>query len=305
VNPLRRPTRFGLWRGGRFAPRSARSLYNLFLIPGNVALVLLFVVPLVLVILFSFGTVDIVGRPHFGTTLTNFRAVLQSYYVPVFVRTVLFALATTVLSLVLGYPMAYFAARFAGRWGPVIIAAIILTWLVDYLVRIYAWTAILAQNGVFNHILSFFSLGPVTLLGTNTAVVIGLVYGYFPLMVLPVYASLTDLRPDLIEAGKDLYGSPLQTFLHVTLPATFPGVLGGVLLTFLPALGDFATAQFLGGANSTMIGNLISEQFTDTGAPTFGSALTVLLLVVLLIGIGLAARLGRGALSRAVTGSAL
>jgi spermidine/putrescine transport system permease protein len=171
-------------------------------------------------------------------------------------------------------------------------------------VRIYAWTALLDDSGLINGLLDDVGLGRAHLLGTNGAVIAGLVYVYFPLMILPIYASLGDLNPSLIEAGKDLYGTPRSTFWHVTLPATMPGVVGGILLVFLPALGDFATAQFLGGPQSAMIGNLINEQFTNSGSVTFGSALTVVLLIVLLIGLLATARFARRGISRATVGAA-
>ncbi len=202
--------------------RSARRLYNAFLVPGNTILLLLFVVPLGAVVLFSFGTTNVVGLPEVGFTWTNYSEVLQSYYVPVLLRTVLFAAAATVICLALGYPLAYFATRFAKRWAPLIVAAIVLTWLVDYLVRIYAWTALLDDNGLINGLLKDLGFGPVHMLGTNGAVIVGLVYVYFPLMVLPLYAALGQLNPSLIEAGKDLYGSPPSDLLarHVARHAS-------------------------------------------------------------------------------------
>lgn len=276
--------------------RRVTRIYNAFLIPGNAIQLLLFVVPLGAVVLFSFGTTNVVGLPQIGFTWENYSEVLQSFYIPVLVRTILFAAAATVICLLLGYPLAYFASRFARRWGPAIVGAIVLTWLVDYLVRIYAWTALLDDNGLINGLLRDLGLGPAHMLGTNGAVVAGLVYVYFPLMVLPIYGALGQLNPSLIEAGKDLYGTPRTTFWHVTLPATRAGVVGGILLVFLPTLGDFATAQFLGGPQSAMIGNLINEQFTNSGSVTFGSALTVVLLIILLVGLLLTARVARRSL---------
>jgi spermidine/putrescine transport system permease protein len=284
--------------------RSSRRFYTGFLVPGNAIQLLLFLVPLAAVVAFSFGTLDVVGRPQLGFTWDNYSQVLQPYYVPIVLRTIGFAAATTAICLALGYPLAYVATRFAGRWGPIIVALIVLTWLVDYLVRIYAWTALLGDSGLINGLLGHAGIGPLHMLGSNGAVITGLVYVYFPLMVLPIYAALGDLNPALIEAGKDLYGGPRQTFWHVTLPATRAGVIGGVLLVFLPALGDFATAQFLGGPQSAMIGNLINQQFTNSGSVTFGSALTVVLLIILLIGVGLAALFLRRGFSRAVAGPA-
>jgi spermidine/putrescine transport system permease protein len=275
-----------------------RRLYDLFLASPAVYLLLLFVAPLALVVVFSFGTTDVLNQPQLGFTWLNYEEVLQSYYLPVLWRTLLYAGVATGVCLVLGYSVAYYAVRFAGRFGPLIIAAIILPWLVDYLVRIYAWKALLAEDGLINSALGHVGI-TVHILHTEWAVMGGLVYSYFPLMVLPLYATLSDLDPAQIDAGKDLYGSPWQTFFHVTLPATMPGVVGGCLLVFLPALGDFATAQFLGGPSTTMVGNLITGQFLESGSQTFGSALTVTLILVLLIGVGLTARFARRGLNRA------
>lgn len=276
----------------------ARRLFDLLLAPPAVYLILLFLVPLGLVVLFSFGTTDVLNQPQVDFTWRNYEQVFQVYYLPVVWRTLLYAGATTAICLLLGYAVAYYAVRFAGRWGPAIVAAIVLPWLVDYLVRIYAWKALLAEDGLLNSALGHVGI-TVHVLHTGWAVIGGLVYGYFPLMVLPLYAALGDLDPAQIDAGKDLYGSPRQTFLHVTLPATMPGVIGGCLLVFLPALGDFATAQFLGGPSSTMLGNLITSQFLESGSQPFGSALTVTLIVALLIVFGLTARFARRGLNRA------
>jgi spermidine/putrescine transport system permease protein len=265
-----------------------RRYYSWFVVPGDAVLLTLFVAPLVVLVAMSFGGTNVVGQPEFGTTLSNYQQVFQPYLVPVFLQTIWYAALTTAICLVLGYPLAYLATRFAGRFGRLVLAAIILTWLVDYLVRIYAWTALMDDNGLINTFLGDLGIGPIKMIPTTGAVIVGLVYGYFPLMVLPIYASLSELDPALIAAGKDLYGSPRQTFWHVTVPATLPGILGGVALCFLPALGDFATAQFLGGPSQAMLGNLISGQLADGGSETFGAALTMVLLGILLIAIATA-----------------
>jgi len=281
-----------------------RTFYALFTVPGNVVLVALFLLPMVLVAVYSFGTVDIVGLPKLGFTLDNYDQATQSYYVPTIVRTVEYAAATTILCLLIGYPLAYLAARHAGGLGRAMIAVLVCTWIVDYLVRIYAWTAILDDQGVVNDVIAAVGFDRQTLVPSTGAVILGLVYGYFPLMVLPIYAALGDLDPSLIEAGKDLYGTPRQTFWHVTWPASLPGVLGGVILTFFPALGDFATAQFLGGPDQAMIGNLINQQFTNSGLIPFGAALTMVLIGLVLIGVVIGIVLSRGRLRQAARGLA-
>ncbi|MFC5179415.1 ABC transporter permease [Nocardioides taihuensis] len=273
---------------------ASRRQWTLLLLPGSITLALLFLVPLGMLVVFSFGTTDIVGRPQLGSTLDNYRLVFQDYNAAVVLRTVEYSVAATACCLVLGYAVAYTAARFAGRWGGAIIVLVTVPWLVDYLVRIYAWKQLLSDGGLLNQTLDRLGAGPVSMTGTSFAVVAGLVYGYLPLMVLPLYASLKDLDPSVIDAGKDLFGSPRQTFFHVTLPATRPGVVGGCLLVFLPVLGDFATAQFLGGPSNTMIGNIISDQFVASGSQTFGSALAVTLIVLLVLCVALTAVVQRG-----------
>jgi spermidine/putrescine transport system permease protein len=180
---------------------------------------------------------------------------------------------------VLGYLVAYYIARFGGRGKNVLIALVVLPFFVNYLVRTYAWVAMLSDEGLVNGLLS----EPIRFLNTPYAVIGGLVYGYLAFMILPVYAALDRMDPALIEAGKDLYGSELQTFVHVTWPTTFQGVLAGCVLVFLPAVGDFVSAQLLGGPGTYMIGNLIQQQFFGAENWPFGAALTTLLMLFLLV----------------------
>jgi len=279
-------------------------IWNALLTPGALVLLGLFLVPLALVVVFSFGTVDILGRPVLGFTTDNYSQVFQSYNLPAVWRTVLFSLATTAICVALAYPVAYYCVRFAGRLGPVIIVAVVAPWLVDYLVRIYAWRTLLSDGGIINNLLGDVGLGQVHVLGTSWAVILGLVYGYLPLMILPLYATLGTFDFRLVEAGKDLYGTPRAVFAHVTLPASRPGIVGGCLLVFLPVLGDFATAQFLGGPNTTMAGNLIASQFTEAGAQTVGAAFAVVLIVLLVATLALTFGLARRGLAAAATAGA-
>ena len=263
---------------------TSNRLWRLLLAPGALWLLLLFVAPFAVVILVSLGTTDILGRPVIGWYPENYQQVFDPLFVPVIVRSVGFAAATTLLCLLLGYPVAYMIARFGGRYRNLLIVLIILPWFVDYLVRIYAWFVILGNEGVVNGLLRAIGLHgnpPVIFLNTPFAVVGGLVYDFLPFMILPIYASLERMNPSLIEAGKDLYGTPLQTFLHVTWPATIQGVIAGAVLVGLPSVGDFATASILGGPNTYMVGNLITDQFTNGGYWPFGAALTIVLMGLL------------------------
>lgn len=251
--------------------------------PGSAALILLFAVPLVLLVAYSFGSTNVVGQPVLDFNFRNYAQVLQPYNLAILIRTVIFAVLTTVACLLIGYPYAYFAARFGGRVRTLLVVLVVVPWLVSYLVRVYAWAQILGFEGMLNEALGVVGIPPVQWIGTPFAVVVGLTFSYLPLMILPLYASILDVDSATIEAGKDLFGTPVATFFHVTLPATRTGIVGGIVLVFLPVLGDFATAQFLGGAQTTMLGNIIADQFISSGSATLGSALAVTLIVLLLI----------------------
>ncbi len=243
-----------------------------------------FISSMVIVVLLSFGRVQFDGQPVFGTRLTNYTALWDAVYLKLFLRSLSYALATTLLCALVAYPVAYAIALHGGRRKNVLIAAIVVPFFASYLIRMYAWSALLADDGVVNSIIRKLGLGDgVTFLNTSWAVIGGLVYGYVVFMILPVYASLERMDTSLIEAGKDLYHSPLRTFFTVTLPATRAGLFGGMLLVFLPALGDFVSAQLLGGPDTYMIGNLIQQQFLEGQNWPLGSAMTVAMMVGLTV----------------------
>ena len=250
-----------------------------FLVPGGLWLVALFAAPLGFLLALSFGYTDDLGEAVYGWNPENYGRVFDADLVPVLVRSVGFALATVVLCLLIGYPVAYYIAIFGGRWKNVLLALVVLPFFVNYLVRTYAWIAMLGDEGLVNGVLG----GDVRFLNTPYAVVGGLVYGFLAFMILPIYASLDRMDPSLIEAGKDLYGGPAQTFRHVTLPHTMQGVLAGSVLVFLPAVGDFVSASLLGGPDDVMVGNLIQQQFQASDNWPFGAALTVVMMAFLLI----------------------
>ena len=260
-----------------------RGLWSSFLVPPGLWLIALYLVPLGLIVAASFGTVDFLGRviyswPLAGWDLSNYHTVLSSAYLPAFFRSLAFALLTTFLCLVIGYPVAYVIARYGGRVRLLLVVLLVLPWFVDYLIRVYAWIVLLGDNGVVNGWLGDLGMSgdpPVQFLGTWWAVVGGLFYSYFPFMVLPVYAAVDRMDPSLVEAGKDLYGTPWQTFRHVTFPATFQGVVAGAVLVFLPAAGDFANSEFLGSPSTSMIGNVINQTFNQGGYVPLGGTLTV------------------------------
>jgi spermidine/putrescine transport system permease protein len=262
---------------------SARGFWSRFLLPGGIWLTLLFLVPVMLVLALSFGYTDDLGRAVYAFDFDNYAAAFDAIYIPVLLRSVGFALATAALCLLLGYPIAYYIARYGGRRKHILVALLVIPFFVNYLVRTYAWVALLADDGLINNGLQSLGLtdSGIQLINTPYAVIGGLVYGYLVFMILPIYAALERMDPALVEAGKDLFGTPFQTFRHVTLPQTKQGILAGCVLVFLPAVGDFVSAQLLGGPDTYMIGNLIQDQFFTASNWPFGSALTVVMMIFL------------------------
>jgi len=250
-----------------------------FLIPGGLWLLLLFVTPVVFLLALSFGYTDDLGEAIYGFRFDNYERLIDPDYLPVLFRSVGFALATVALCLLIGYPVAYYIAIFGGRWKNLLLALVVLPFFVNYLIRTYAWIAMLGDEGLVNGVLGT----DLRFINTPYAVIGGLVYGFLAFMILPIYASLDRMDPSLIEAGKDLYGSPWATFRNVTLPHTMQGVLAGSVLVFLPAVGDFVSASLLGGPEEVMVGNLIQQQFQASDNWPFGAALTVAMMAFLLI----------------------
>ncbi len=255
-----------------------RDFYPRFLLPGGVWLVLFFAIPLGITVALSFGSNDELGNAVYGWNPQNYADVFDPLFLPVLLRSVGFAFGCGLLCLLIGYPVAYYIARYGGRRKHVLIGLVVLPFFINYLVRTYAWVAILSDEGLLNGVLGT----NIQFLNTPVAVIGGLVYGYLAFMILPIYASLDRMDPALIEAGKDLYGTPFQTFRYVTWPATFQGVLAGAVLVFLPAVGDFISAELLGGTETYMVGNLIQQQFYGADNWPFGAALTIVMMVFLM-----------------------
>jgi spermidine/putrescine transport system permease protein len=258
-------------------------LGSLFLLPGTVWLLAFFLVPVGLLFTISFGSTNLIGRPVYVWHPGNYTAIFNASTIDVFGRSLVYAVITVVACAVIGYPVAYTIARFGGRWRGLLVLLAILPWFVDYLIRIYAWTQLLGTGGLLDEVLR-----SLALVGKNQpaygnvfAVLIGLVYNYLPFMILPLYVAIDQLDMRLVEASRDLYGTPRQTFFRVTLPSTLPGLAAGGLLVFLPAIGDFATAQLLGSPSQYMIGNLIYGELQTPGALPMGADLTVGLVVAI------------------------
>lgn len=282
-------------------PRRLRWLTPyLFLLPGGLWLTAFFVVPMLVMASVSLQE----GSLSRGYTLTwNFPiyAEVISDWTTQFVRSLWYAGIVTLLTLLIGYPMAYTIAFRGGRAKAVLLLLVILPFFTAFLIRTLSWKLILADNGfLLGGLKEIGILDPAfRVLATPLAVLSGLTYNFLPFMVLPLYVALEKIDPHLIEAGNDLYAGRLQTFLRVTLPLSMPGVFAGSLLVFIPAVGDFINAELLGSRDTTMIGNVIQRLFIYNNAYPEAAALGFVLMAVVLVLVGIYARaVGAEALTR-------
>ena len=282
---IRKP---GLW--SRFVDRFRGHSFlvaNVLLAPTMIWLMLFLVLPLLVIFVYSFGGRGAYGDVELGFSLSNYTKAFSPLWLPVILRSFAFAGIATVLTLALGYPLAYFIAIYGGEKKNIFLILIMLPFWTSYLIRTYSWIVILRTEGVVNTSLSWLGVisEPLNLLNTPFSVVLGLTYGFLPFMTLPLYASLEKLDKSLLEAAQDLGANRLWTLLRVTLPLSLPGVVAGTLLTFIPAVGDFVTPDLLGGPNTLMIGNVIQQQFLSARDWAYGSALSFSLMAILLVGI--------------------
>ncbi len=261
--------------------------------PGVGWLVIFFVVPLAMIFLVSLGSRDALDRVVFDSlSLDNYARALDPAFLPTFLNSLRYAAATTILSLLIGYPIAYWISRHGGRHKALLLVLVMLPFWTSYLIRTYAWMIILRDNGVANWALQSVGLTsePLILLNTDFSVILGMTYGFLPFAILPLYVSIDRLDPALVAAARDLYAGGRAAFLHVTLPLTMPGVVAATILTFIPAIGDFVTPDLLGGAGTTTIAKVVQELFLEGRDWPFGAALGFILMVVTLGGTVLALR---------------
>jgi putrescine transport system permease protein len=249
-------------------------------------LAVFFLLPFALVLAISLGTFnpDAVPPVEFGLSLKNFALLFtDDLYIGAWLASVRIAATSTLVALLLGYPMAYAIARARPGWRPVLLMAVILPFWTSFLIRIYAWMGLLSANGILNTFLRWTGLvsDPGTILGTEWAIHLGIVYAYLPFMVLPLYAALEKLDTGLLEAASDLGANPLVAFLTVTLPMSLPGVVAGCLLVFIPAVGEFVIPDLLGGTGTLMIGKVLWDEFFLNSDWPLAAAVAICLLVLL------------------------
>ena len=242
--------------------------------------VLFIVIPLILIVFFSF-TKQVDGRYMF--TLDNFDKFFNVMYFKVVRRSLVLAFISTVLCLIVGYPTAYIISKAKpSRRATLLLLCILPMWM-NFLLRTYAWSAILGENGFINTLLGMVGLGPINILYTDAAVLLGMVYNFLPFMILPIHTILSKMDQDLINAAKDLGANNFQVFTKVIFPLSLPGVISGITMVFMPAVSTFVISKLLGGGQFYLIGNLIEQQFMSVGDWHFGSAISIFMMIIILI----------------------
>src|SRR5215471_10149124 len=260
------------------------KLRSWFLLPTWLAMVLLFAAPLAIVLVYSLLTRGVYGGVENPWTAESYRRLIDPLYLIILLRSFIMAVAATALCLVFAFPAALFISK-APKHKNLYLQLVMLPFWTSFLVRTYAWLFLLRDTGLINTALQALGIihEPLQMLYTNGAVLLGLVYGYLPFMVLPIYATLERLDPALEEAAADLGARPLTTILRVVVPLSKPGIIAGSVLVFIPCLGAFLTPDLLGGGRTVLVGNLVQNQFTTARDWPFGSAISVLLMALVTV----------------------
>lgn len=252
-------------------------------LPYIVWAALMLVLPMGLIALYSFM--------EQGNSIISFSFTLEHYvkfftdkdFLLILWRSLLIAVKTTIICLLLGYPAAYFISRCSERTQNILILCVTIPMWINMLVRTYAWIGLLSEGGIVQRILSLIGLGNTELLYTEGAVLLGMVYNFLPFMILQVQTSLSKMDHSLLEASADLGASPAKTFWRVTFPLSIPGVINGITLVFLPAVSSFFIPKLLGGGQYFLIGNMIENQFITVGEWNFGSAISMIMAIIMML----------------------
>ena len=275
----------------------------LVLIAPLIWLLVFFLVPLAVVFGISLANKQF-GRPPYTPLLTSedgtvqltlhlnnyIRLFTDNLYVAAYLSSIRIAAIATIITLLVGYPMAYAIARAPDRWRNILLMLVVLPFFTSFLLRVYALTGFMRGNGVINQVLGLFGIEPIVMMQTDFAVYVGIVYTYLPFMILPLYTTLVKLDVSLFEASADLGARPIHTFLFVTLPLSLPGIIAGSMLVFIPAIGEFVIPSLLGGPETLMIGRVLWDEFFSATNWPRASAVAVAMLLVVVVPIMLLQR---------------
>ena len=271
------------------AKKKRRGSSLLLLIPIYVFTLVFVFAPLIYMVVLSFTTRAEVWGFEWKFTLENYRRILEPLYLNTFVDSIKLALISTVSIILLGYPYGYFMAKLSAKWKKRMMILLMIPFWTSALIRLNGWIIVFRSNGVLDKILMGLHITekPLKLLYSYPAVVVGMIYALLPFMILSVYSSAEKMDWSLVEAARDLGANPVKAFFTVTLPHTLPGLLSGVILTFIPSMGLFFIADILGGNKIVLVGNIIQEQMTKGRNMPFAAALSVILLILTSLFIGL------------------
>ncbi|MGL5244515.1 MAG: ABC transporter permease [Sarcina sp.] len=242
------------------------------------------VVPLLLILFFSFTTKE---NGTFIFTLENYKELMDPLYLKVFGRSLYLAILSTLLCLIIGYPISYIISKKNIKRRNLLILLFILPMWMNFLLRTYAWMAILSKNGIINTFLTAIGIGPLNLLYNDVAVLFAMVYNFLPFMVIPIYTVLIKIDKNLVNAAYDLGATKFEAFKKVILPLSIPGIMTGITMVFMPAVSTFVISRLLGGGQYMLVGNLIEQQFTTIGDWNMGSAISMLMMLIILISMAL------------------
>ena len=258
---------------------------SLLSIPYILWTLLFTVIPLIIIFVFSISSSNQIGKISFNFTIDKYKQFFEPIYIDVFFRSVKLSLYSTIVCLIVGYPVAYIIANKGLRIRNFLIIFILLPQWTNFLLRTYAWMSILKDNAPINSFLLRTGIinEPLTLLYTDGAVLMGMVYNFLPYMILPIYTVILKIDKNYIEAARDLGANTVTTFRKIIFPLSMPGVVSGVIMVFMPAISTFVISDLLGGGHSMLMGNLIQNQFLAARNWQFGSAISMILILIILI----------------------
>lgn len=253
--------------------------FKKFAYPYIVWLIIFIVVPLIFIAKYSINAQE----EDFIFSLEHYRRFFNPLYIKVLFKSITMAVYSTLLCLLIGYPFSYFLTKFKLKTRSTLILLVVIPMWMNFLLRTYSWINILSKNGILNSILKFFSLPTINIMYSKTAILLGMVYNFLPFMILPIYTTLIKIEKDYIEASYDLGANRIKTFTKLIFPMSLPGVITGITMVFIPAISTFEIAALLGGNKENLIGNIIEQQFRVTGNWNFGSSMSMVLLVLILV----------------------
>lgn len=255
--------------------------------PYIVWMIIFIVIPLMLILFFSITSGDVFKIGEFQFTLDNFKRFMNPTYLKVLGRSINLALKSTLICFLLGYPMAMIISREKIKKRSAMILLFILPMWMNFLLRTYAWLTLLGRNGLINYIIKKLGFAPLSLIYNDKAILLGMIYNFLPFMVLPIYSILIKIDKSLVEAAEDLGASKLEVFTKIIFPLSIPGIVSGFTMVFMPAVSTFVITSLLGGGKYMLIGNLVEQQFLWSGDWNFGSAISIVMMIFILISMGI------------------